>query len=101
MSWAAQQMAWMQSWLNEVEVKFSVPRLISGDSQGAIALTKNTKDHGKVKHINIRHHYIQELLQSSSITIEQASSSNNLTDLFTKPLPHDYHHCLLTSLNII
>ena len=63
MSWSAQQMVWMQSWLSEVEVKFSIPGLISGDSRGAIALTKNTKDHGKIKHINIQHHYIQEPLQ--------------------------------------
>ena len=44
MSRCAQQMVWMQSWLNEVEVKFSIPGLIHGDSRGAIALTKNTKD---------------------------------------------------------
>ena len=56
MSRAAQQMVWMQSWLSEVEVEFSVPGLISGDSQGAITLTKNTKDHSKVKHIDIQHH---------------------------------------------
>ena len=87
MSRAAQQMVWMQSWLSKVEIEFSVPGVISGDSWGAIALTKNTKDHGKVKHINIRHHYIQELLQSRTITIEQVSSYDNLADLFMKPLP--------------
>src|ERR1700678_1515334 len=48
MSQCAQQMVWMQSWLSEVEVKFSIPSLLRGDSRGAIALTKNTKDHGKV-----------------------------------------------------
>ena len=100
MSWSAQQMVWMQSWLSEVEVKFSVPGLISGDSWGVIAVTKNTKDHGKIKHINIWHHYIRELLQSSIIAFEQVSSSDNLADLFMKPLPHDDHHQLLTALNI-
>ena len=100
MSWSAQQMVWMQNWLSEVDVEFTVPGLISGDSWGAIALTKNTKDHGKVKHIDICHHYIRELLQSGLIIIEQVSSSDNLADLFTKPLPHDHHHRLLTSLNI-
>ena len=100
MSRAAQQMVWMQSWLSEVEIEISVPGVISGDSWGAIALTKNTKDHGKVKHINIPHHYIRELLQSGTITIEQVSSYDNLADLFTKPLPRDYHHHLLTALNV-
>ena len=94
-------MVWMQSWLREVEIiDFSIPGLINGDSRGAIALTKNTKDHGKVKHIDIRHHYIRELLQSGIIIIEQVISSNNLADLFTKPLPCDHHHHFLASLNI-
>jgi Reverse transcriptase (RNA-dependent DNA polymerase)/Pol polyprotein, beta-barrel domain/GAG-pre-integrase domain/gag-polypeptide of LTR copia-type len=100
MSRCAQQMVWMQSWLGEVKVEFSVPGLIKGDNRGAIALTKNTKDHGKVKHIDIRHHYIRELLQSGIIILEQVPSSDNLADLFTKPLPRDHHHSLLNSLNI-
>jgi hypothetical protein len=100
MSRCAQQMVWMHSWLKEVEVEYSVPGLIRGDNRGAIALTKNTKDHGKVKHIDIRHHYIRELLQSGAITIEHVSSSDNLADIFTKPLPRDQHHQLLAALNI-
>ena len=47
-----------------------------------------------------RHHYIQELLRSAAITVEQVSSSDNLADIFTKSLPRDHHHRLLTALNI-
>jgi transposase InsO family protein len=100
MSRCAQQMVWMHSWLDEVEVEYSVPGLIRGDNRGAVALTKNTKDHGKVKHIDIRHHYIRELLRSGAIAIEQVSSLDNLADLFTKPLPRDHHHRLLAALNV-
>ena len=56
---------------------------------------KNTKNHSKVKHIDIRH-YIRELVAEGSISIEQV----NLADLFTKPLPRDHHHQLLQALNI-
>ena len=100
MSRCAQQMVWMHSWLSEVKVDYATPGLIKGDNRGAIALTKNTKDHGKVKHIDIRHHYIRELLQSGIITTEQVPSADNLADLFTKPLPRDHHHQLLSFLNI-
>ena len=100
MSRCAQQMVWMQSWLSEAQIEYTTPGIIKGDNRGAIALTKNTKDHGKVKHIDIRHHYIRELLRSGAITMEQVSSTDNLADLFTKPLPRDQHHRFLTSLNI-
>jgi Reverse transcriptase (RNA-dependent DNA polymerase)/GAG-pre-integrase domain/Integrase core domain len=100
MSRCAQQMTWMQSWLSEANIKYELPGIIKGDNRGAIALTKNTKEHGKVKHIDIRHHYIRELLQSGTIAMEQVSSADNLADIFTKPLPRDHHHCLLAALNI-
>ena len=90
----------MHSWLSEVEVDYSIPVLIRGDNCGAITLTKNTKDHGKVKHIDIRHHYICDLVKSGAITIKQVPSSDNLANLFTKSLPHNHHHHLLASLNI-
>jgi hypothetical protein len=100
MSRCAQQMVWMHHWLDEVEIKHSLPGVIKGDNRGAIALTKNTKNHGKVKHIDMRHHYIRELVQSDIITLEQVASANNLADLFTKSLPRDSHQRLLTALNI-
>jgi len=85
-------MVWMHSWLDEVHIKYDTPGVIKGDNRGAIALSKNTKDHGKVKHIDIRHHYIRELLESEAITLEQVSTIDNLVDILTKPLPCDHHH---------
>jgi hypothetical protein len=100
MSRCAQQMSWIHSWLDEVKIKYSLPGLIKGDNRGAIALTKNTKDHGKVKHIDIRHHYIRELISSGTIILEHVPSADNLADLLTKPISRDHHHRLLTALNI-
>jgi hypothetical protein len=100
MSRCAQQMVWMQTWLDEVEITHTVPGVVKGDSRGAIALAKTTKDHGKVKHIDIRHHYLRELVKSGSVIFEQIPSADNLADLFTKPLARDHHHRFLASLNI-
>jgi hypothetical protein len=93
-------MMWMQAWLDEVAIEHDLPGIIKGDSRGAIALTKNTRDHGKVKHIDIRHHYIRELVKSGALTIEKIPSSENPADLFTKPLSRDHHHRFLRMLNI-
>ncbi len=100
MSRCAQQMVWMQAWLDEVDIEHSIPGLIKGDSRGAIALTKNTRDHGKVKHIDIRHHYIRDLVKSGVISIERIPSTDNPADLFTKPLARDHHHRFLQMLNV-
>ena len=100
MSCCAQQMVWMQTWLDEVEIEHVLPGVIKGDSRGVLALAKTTKDHGKVKHIDIRHHYLRELVKSKSILFEQVTSADNFADLFTKPLARDHHYRLLESLNI-
>ena len=100
MSRCAQQMVWMQTWLDEVEIEHATPGVIKGDSRGAIALAKTTKEHGKVKHIDICHHYLWELVKAESIIFEQIPSANNFADLFTKPLARDHHHCFLVGLNI-
>ena len=100
MSRCAQQMVWMHSWLDEVQIGYDIPGVIKGDNRGAIALSKNTKDHSKVKHIDIRHHYLRELLKSGHIALEQVPTIDNLADIFTKPLPRDHHHRFLAALNI-
>ena len=100
MSRCAQQMIWMQTWLDEVEIEHDTPGIIRGDSRGAIALAKTTKDHGKVKHIDIRHHYLRELVKSKSVIFEQIPSADNLADLFTKPLAREHHHRFINALNI-
>ena len=41
MSRCAQQMVWMHSWLDEVDIEHKLPGLIKGDNRGAIAFTKN------------------------------------------------------------
>ncbi len=92
MSRSAQQMVWMQTWLDEVEIEYEMPGIIKGDSRGAIALVKNMKDHGKVKHIDIHHHYVRELVKSGSVLFEQVPSADNLANLFTKPLAREQRH---------
>ena len=93
-------MVWMQSWLDEVGIAHTTPGIIGGDNQGAIALTKHIKDHGKVKHIDIRHHYIRELIAAGSIALNQIPSAANPVDLFSKPLSRDHYHHFLQRLAI-
>ena len=94
MSWCAQQMAWMQTWLDEVVIAHVTPGVIKGNNCGAITLA-TTKDHGKVKHINIQLHYLHKLIKSESVIFEGTISADNFADLFTKLLAHNHHHHLL------
>ncbi len=97
---AGQQMRWMYSWLEEILLAQEKPGDLWGDNRGALDLTKNTKSHAKVKHIDIRHHYIRELVAAKEIKLNFVRGNENPADIFTKPLPRDAHYRCLAALNI-
>ena len=43
------------------------PTVIYSDNMGAISMTKNQGYNPRTKHIDIRHHYIKELVEEDSI----------------------------------
>ena len=54
-----------------------------------ICLTKNPIQHSMTKHIEIRHHFIRDHVQSGDILVKFVCTDDNLADLFTKPLNAD------------
>jgi hypothetical protein len=97
---AAKQILWMYSEMEEVGYAQEKPGVLYNDISGAVALTKNTKHNSRVKHIDIRHHFIRECVENGEISVLHVPSIDNLADLFTKPLGRvaHQHACLLLRL---
>ena len=64
---------------------------IKTDSQGAIALTKNPEQHPKTKHIDIRYHFVRDLIEKGVIKLEYCPTADMVADILTKGLPQDTH----------
>jgi len=94
---SAKQIQWMYSAMDGVGFPQQKPRVLRGDIRGANALTQNTKRNARVKHIDIRHHYVRERVESG---VEHIPSVDNPADIFTKQLPHDAHHAHCVSLRL-
>ena len=58
-----------------------------GDNQACIALSRNPVAHSRARHIDIRHHFIRERVESHEINLEFCSTKDMLADIFTKQLP--------------
>ena len=56
------------------------------DNMSAISISKNPDQHSHTKHIDIRYHFIRDLVEDKVISLEHISTENQLTNLFTKPL---------------
>jgi hypothetical protein len=70
------------------EMKIIVPRTIQvyEDNQGAIAMINNPTSHSRAKHIDIKYHFIRDLVNLKLIKLKYISTKDQLADILTKPL---------------
>ena len=65
------------------------------DSQSAIFLTKDQIFHERTKHIDVRYHFVCEVIACGDIVVSKVSTHDNPTDMMTKTLPvTKFEHCL-------
>ena len=83
----AREVLFLQALVDELygTTQDSIP--IFCDNQGAISLASNNKFHGRTKHIDLRYHYIRELVKNGTLHLEYCPTEENLADAFTKALP--------------
>jgi len=57
------------------------------DSQSVIHLENHQVYHGRTKHIDIRLHFVRDMIETKEIMVKKVASEDNLADMFTKSLP--------------
>ena len=65
------------------------------DSQSAIHLAKNQVLHARTKHIDVRYHFVREILEEGEILLMKISTTENPADMMTKVVTSTkFKHCL-------
>ena len=67
---AAQEVMWLRAVLAELNLRQDEPTVIFEDNQGCIAMTIKPGQHQRTKHIDIRHHFIKELMEKKEIVLK-------------------------------
>ena len=57
------------------------------DNAGAFELARCPKMRPRIKHIAVNYHHFRDHAQKGDITIKPISTTDQISDLFTKPLP--------------
>lgn len=92
---AARHLSWMRSFLFEIFLLYPGPTTLCIDNTSAIANATNEGIKSRLKHIDRRHHYVRELVESGKVAIKQVSTDEMLADYLTKPLsPQGLRHAL-------
>ncbi len=86
---ATQQAQWLRRLVQDLGDKMATPLEIFEDNQGAIHLASNPGHHKRTKHIDIRHHYLRDVVANGDIKLTYVPTKQQAADLLTKPLPRD------------
>jgi hypothetical protein len=85
-------------WMRGLVSKLGVPQdviKVYCDSHNAICLTKNDMFQFKTKHIDIKYHFIRDVVAEGKIIVEKVHTDENPADMLTKPLSNiKFKHCL-------
>ena len=98
---ATQEAVWLRGLLKSIGFEQVQPTTVYEDNQGAIALSKNTKNHAQTKHIDIKFHYIREAIEKNEIQLEYCPTELQIADALTKGLAKQRFEELRTMMGII
>jgi hypothetical protein len=57
------------------------------DSQSAIYLIKDQMFHERIKHIDVKYHYVREVIADDRLKVPKISTHDNPADMMTKHVP--------------
>ena len=84
----------MHQLCDELNQKQVFPTKIYCDNKTAISLTKNHVFHGRSKHIDIKFHYIRDLVKGREIELKFCKLEDQVADILTKSLKAEIFHNL-------
>ena len=53
-----QEVIWMRQLMEDLEIKLTEATIVYEDSQAAISIAQNPQHHSKMKHIDIKYHFV-------------------------------------------
>ena len=80
------QAIWMQKVLKKIGYSGSESTVIFCDNSSTIKLSSNPVMHGKSKHIDVRYHFLRELVNDGFVRLQFCGTRHQLADILTKPL---------------
>lgn len=88
---------WLRKLLRELRVTCDGPTVLFEDNQSCIQIAEVPKDNKRLKHIDIKHHFIRQTVSNGEIEIHYIPSENQVADIMTKALPPK-QFCKLSNL---
>ncbi len=79
----SQEALWFLELLNELGIYQEIVTLHE-DNEASIKMSNNPQEYKRTRHIQVRYHFIRNLIQEKKIRLQHCSTNDQLADLFTK-----------------
>lgn len=77
---------WLRGFLGEILGREETVTIFS-DSQSALHLIKNPMFHDRTKYIDVKLHFIRDVVSRGKVVVEKIDTKHNPADALTKVLP--------------
>ena len=101
MSSATCEAIWLRRILEDIGEKQTEPTKVYCDNQSAVKLAHNHVYHPRTKHIELQHHFIRKKIESKEIKFIYCNTSDNVADIFTKPVGKIHFEILKHKLGVV
>ena len=83
---AVKESLWLNGITKELKLQEDAVTVYS-DSQSAIHLPRHQALHERTKHVDVRFHFVRDVLAKHLVEVEKVETDDNPADMITKVLP--------------
>ncbi|UYV76794.1 hypothetical protein LAZ67_14002030 [Cordylochernes scorpioides] len=98
---AAQEAIWFDLLMSDFGFEIKKPIIINEVNQSCIKLLNSEKVTARTKHIDIKFHFIKDLISNNFLSLYYCSTEKMLADILTKPLPKNKFQELRQGIGLI
>jgi hypothetical protein len=98
---SATEAIWLRRLMSSFGHHQSAPTLIHEDNQGAICLAYGTQLRSRLKHVEVRAHFIRDCVRHRQVQLRHISTQDQWADILTKPLARVLHNRFRTLLGVL
>ena len=91
---AVKEAIWLQGLLDDLGVGQKQVTVFC-DSQSAIHLANDQVYHARTKHIDVRYHFVWEMIEEDGVLVQKIKTDDNPANMLTKVVTtFKFNHCL-------